>query len=118
MGKFVGFGREIYSVADLQRLRMEKAVSVTSLSKKPIAGIVWMLGEQGYFKTHVLSGLTANMACRIARERCSPGAVQSKLEWDTSIYGNHPVAIVRRWQQNGKWPQINPQVVGGGNSCS
>lgn len=53
---------ELYSVADLQQLRMEKATSVTLnfIEKANRPGIVWMLGEQGYLKAHVLSGLTAD----------------------------------------------------------
>ena len=53
---------ELYSVADLQQLRMEKAASVSLnfIEKANRPGIVWMLGEQGYLKAHVLSGLTAD----------------------------------------------------------
>ena len=53
---------ELYSVADLQQLRMEKAatVSLNFIEKANRPGIVWMLGEQGYLKAQVLSGLTAD----------------------------------------------------------
>ena len=41
---------------------MEKAASVSLnfIEKANRPGIVWMLGEQGYLKAHVLSGLTAD----------------------------------------------------------
>ena len=53
---------ELYSVAELQQLRMEKsaAVSLNFIEKANRPGIVWMLGEQGYLKAHVLYGLTAD----------------------------------------------------------
>ena len=51
---------ELYSVADLQQLRMEKSVAVSLgfIEKANRPGIVWMLGDQGYLKARVLYGLT------------------------------------------------------------
>ena len=55
---------ELYSVADLQQLRMEKSVAVSLgfIEKANRPGIVWMLSDQGYLKARVLYGLTSDAA--------------------------------------------------------
>ena len=50
---------ELSSVADIQQLRMEKssAVNLQFIEKVNRPGIVWLLAENGYLKTYVISGL-------------------------------------------------------------
>ena len=110
---------ELYSVADLQQLRMEKAASVSLnfIEKTNRQGIVWMLGEQGYLKAHVLSGLTANTVTlqdrqgtlQIPREQFNQNWNGAYLYLWKPPQGYSGPLSVNGNILNGQ--QINPQVV-------
>ena len=110
---------ELSSVANQQQLRMEKisAVSLGFIEKVNRPGIVWLLDENGYLKTYVLSKLDTNTVilqnrqgtADIDRERFAQNWNGVFLYlWKPPIGYSAPLAVT------GNIPnqlQINPQLI-------
>lgn len=110
---------ELSSVAGLQQLRMEKvsAVSLGFIEKINRPGIVWLLADNGYLKTYVLSSLDTSTvtledrqgAISIDRERFAKNwnGVYLYL-WKPPLGYSAPLVVTGNSRDG---LQINPQVV-------
>jgi general secretion pathway protein A len=110
---------ELSSVAEMQQLRMEKisGVNLDFIEKVNRPGILWLLGDNGYLKTYILSGLTASTlrlqdrqgTIEIDRERFTKSwnGVYLYL-WKPPLGYSAPLTVSGNIA-NGL--QINPQVI-------
>ena len=111
---------ELSFIADQQQLRMEKisAVNLSFIEKINRPGIVWVLGENGYLKTYLLSALDAPTVtlqnsqgeADMDRERFSANwnGVYLYL-WKPPLGYSAPLTVTGN---SGNGLQVNPQVIG------
>ena len=111
---------ELSFIADQQQLRMEKisAVNLSFIEKINRPGIVWVLGENGYLKTYLLSALDAATVtlqnsqgeADMDRERFSANwnGVYLYL-WKPPLGYSAPLTVTGN---SGNGLQVNPQVIG------
>ena len=111
---------ELSSIADQQQLRMEKisAVNLSFIEKINRPGIVWVLGENGYLKTYLLSALDAATVtlqnsqgeADMDRERFAANwnGVYLYL-WKPPLGYSAPLTVTGN---SGNGLQVNPQVIG------
>ncbi|MGB0449902.1 MAG: ExeA family protein [Porticoccaceae bacterium] len=110
---------ELSSVADLQQLRMEKisAVSLGYIEKVNRPGIVWLLGENGYLKTYILTRLDAGTVTLEDRQGATSIDREGFAEnwngvylylWKPPLGYSAPLTVTGN---TGNGLQVNPQVV-------